>query len=521
MRKRKRIILTLTGLLVLQVAIWFSVYLSVKNVLFLDDSLEIAQTARSILEGRGFSLLSYPLPGLDILHKHGLISGDWPNLQKFPLPPFFLAVLFYIFGYSDEVITLSSVIPYFLILPPFFLFSLKIIKADLLSTSMGGILLIVNPVVVESSLIGQPEPGAIVLFLLSLTFILWKNLNHHYVLAGVTAALAYFNRQESILWISVAVLWIYFMEKRQIKPALQFFLTFLIAASPWLIYVVNKVGTPFFTLQGTLGIPAVTKTYPNYLYAEMSYIDPLRFVLTHPLEMLEKWVKLAWSFWQNLPKNSGIPLALVFFALWFFQKQNKRETRLKVFILGSLIFISFFTFLFYPEIRYFLFVFPILLIFGTKTYLKSIQRLKDRKIIFLFLILFFVLLNSLGLIPMITNLTKTTGYRYVKAEPIFIQGEFRDNDIIISNLPRLIGWYAKKKAATLPKKPSDIVKIEEKYNVNIKGIYLVSPSLHSLLPVWEEGWGEIQREKPRQIGEYKLIKLFPSGSLLYKKIHYN
>ena len=71
MNKRKKIILTFTILLVLQVVIWLSTYLYVKNVLYFDDSLEIAQTARSILEGRGFSLLSYPLPGLDILHKYG------------------------------------------------------------------------------------------------------------------------------------------------------------------------------------------------------------------------------------------------------------------------------------------------------------------------------------------------------------------------------------------------------------------------------------------------------------------
>ena len=100
------------------------------------------------------------------MNKYGFIFQDWPNLQKFPLPPFLLATLFDIFGYKDEIITLSSAIPYFFILPSFFLFSIKVLKADLLSTSMGGILLIVNPVVVESSLIGQPEPAAIVFFLI-------------------------------------------------------------------------------------------------------------------------------------------------------------------------------------------------------------------------------------------------------------------------------------------------------------------------------------------------------------------
>lgn len=521
MNEKKKIVLVFVILLILQAVVWFSVYLLVRNDLYYDDSLELAQTARSLLEGRGFSLLSYPLPGLDILYRYGLISGDWPNLQKFPLPPFFLSFLFAIFGYADEIITLSSAIPYFLILPSFFFFSLKILKADLLLTSMGSLLLIVNPVVVESSLIGQPEPGAIVLFLLFLTFILWKKLKHRYVLAGLIAVLAYFNRQESILWISVAVLWIYFIEKRQIKPALGFFLTFFLASSPWWIYVASKVGNPLFTLQGTLGIPAATKTYPYFLYAEMQYVDPMRFIFERPLEIFEKWAHQAWSFWRLFPLLAHIPLALAFFTVWLVERRDAEEKKLKFIIITSFLAVLVFAFFYIPEMRYFIFFFPLVTLFGSKRFLEAIRHIRKRKSVHFLLVVVFVAINSLGLVYSIREQKRQTFYRYERSELLDIRQSFSEKDLIVSNLPRLVGWYAERKAVTLPKKPDDIVKVEKKYGVEITGIYLTSPKILVLLPVWEKEWGKIQREKPKQIGKYKLIKLFPSGSLLYKKTHYD
>ena len=517
MNKKKRIILVFAILLTLQVVIWLAIYLTVKSDLYFDDSLELAQTARSLLEGRGFSLLSYPLPGLDILHKYGLIFQDWPNLQKFPLPPFFLSFLFAIFGYTDEIITLSSAIPYFLILPSFFLLSLKILKADLLSTSMGSLLLIVNPVVVESSLIGQPEPGAIVLFLLFLTFILWKKLKHNYVFAGLIAALAYFNRQESILWISVAVLWIYFIEKRQIKHALMFFLAFIFASFPWWIYVASKVENPLFTLQGTLGIPAGTKTYPNFLYAEMYYVDPIRFIFEHPLEIFEKWAHQAWSFWRLFPLLAHIPLALAFFAVWLVERRDSEERKLKFIIITSFLAVLVFAFFYIPEIRYFIFFFPLVTLFGSKRFLEAISYVEKRKNIHLLLVIVFVVINSLGLVYSIRELRRQTSYRYERSELLHIRQSFSEDNVLISNLPRLVGWYSKKKVVTLPKEPSDIIKVEKIYGLKITGIYLVSPKLLVLLPVWERGWGEILKNKPKQLDGYTLVKTFSSGSLLYKK----
>ena len=132
------------------------------------------------------------------------------------------------------------------------------------------------------------------------------------------------------------------MEKRQIKPALQFLLAFFVVSFPWWIYVASKVGNPFFTLQGTLGIPAGTKTYPHFLYAEMQYVDPIKFIFEHPLEIFEKWAHQAWSFWRLFPLLTHIPIALAFFTVWLVEKRDKEEKKLKFIILTSFLAVLFF-----------------------------------------------------------------------------------------------------------------------------------------------------------------------------------
>ena len=506
-------------LVLFQLLFFQIIYRNLKNYIYFDDSLELAQTARNLLTGKGFTLKTYTYQGLDKLNKVTIQSGNWPNFQRFPLPVLILSGLFKIFGQSDQVITFFSVCFYFLIFPAVVLLA-ESFNFGLVTAIVAGLILITNPLVLNSSLIGQPEIAGMILFSLFLGLFLRRS-GHKYFLIGLVAALAYLNRFESILWIIIFLFWFFVRNEKKNESFKNFkkvILVFVIFCLPWWIYVFSKTGNPFFSLQGAIGIPSGTITYPNALYAELEYIDPLKFVFTHPAEIFFKFIRYGRFFWQRFLVVGSISHHLfLLFLFWLLKKQSEEEETIKKPLILSFLSVSLASIFFTPEPRYLLFFFPVIILLGTRSFFQLIERFKKNNLIFyLLLISFFVVLNTKSFFKFISDIQENNYYRYEKQELADLKKVFDGNSVLISNLPRLTGWYGDRKSLYLPKSPQDIDFIEKKY-VKIDGIFLISSNLHPLLPVWRAGWEKILLDKPEKINNYYLKAVFESGSLLYLK----
>lgn len=516
MKKFHKDLFIVLGLVVFQITLWFFYYSIIHSQIYFDDVLEVAQTAKNVIEGKGYSMNSYSLIGLDYLKKEGLLGENWQNLQKAPLPIFILAGLFKVFGYSDFTITMSSAIPYFVVIPILFFLARNVFKIPVLPTIVACIILVTNQIFFEGSFLGHTEALAASFYMLFIFFLLQHKQKYSFFALGIIGGLAYLNRQESLLWFITAVLLYYLTNRKRLDVIWKPSLWFLIIALPWLAYMFSVVGNPLFTLQGELGILATTKSYPHFLNYELESVNPFIFIVTKPWEILEKWVMQAWFFLRGLPDFLKNPYSLAFFVVWLIESQKKNEQKLKSFLLVHFIVIAFFAFLFIPEPRYFLFLLPFIILFGTKVYFEKIQQFRKTPILFLFLVLLYLIFSSIRFIGFINDYKNKQAYRFNRDELSYISQVFKKDDVLVSNLPRAVGWYSDTRAVTLPKKPQDIKIVEQRYFL-IDGIYLVSRKVYPWLSSWEDSWAYVEDQTPKSLENFKLLKVFPSGSLLYKK----
>jgi 4-amino-4-deoxy-L-arabinose transferase-like glycosyltransferase len=78
------------------------------------DAQDYAQLGRQLAAGRGPTTRSMPWNGLDYLSRRAQADADagahdsWPNIVRFPLTPFLMAVGFAAFGPSDEAVHLPA-----------------------------------------------------------------------------------------------------------------------------------------------------------------------------------------------------------------------------------------------------------------------------------------------------------------------------------------------------------------------------------------------------------------------------
>jgi hypothetical protein len=85
--------------------------------------------------------------------------------------------------------------------------------------------------------------------------------------------------------------------------------------------------------------------------------------------------------------------------------------------------------------------------------------------------------------------------------------------VVISNDGHILSWYADRLALKMPVKWEHVQELEKM--APVEGIWLSNRFRWGNTPEADKEWLEIMRQKPAELGAYRLFAAYEDGSLLY------
>ena len=520
----------------------------------------MASAARNVVEGNGFYYQD--------IAPFQLNDSKFTNFRvpyDYILQASITAVLFKLFGISDIIAILPSILSFFLCTILVYLTAKRLFgeKAAVVST----LLVAINPLILFFSIRGGKEL-LLILFLLICFFILSKERKTaDFALVGMVLGLCWLTTPETIFYVLPFAVFAFFSQgKNKFLNCLMFILSFFIIGLPNLYRFYIYYGNPFFP-QHAIG-PALTLymgEFPNYAgIRTLTDISGINLISSFPMAFLDKYFSNMKNFVINF-YWLGSPFMMTFFLVGLFKKHEKTQGQLLV-LLCSLIAIQILAFSAQSYvIRRIVIFIPFVTIYavGFVRYVIGKVRFESKNIewaaiLFLFLLLatyndkasaliiiFFILIGSLtfkklslqdnlmkNIVIILTSiyLLKQTvlpiyynifGQMDVDTKPRFhyIPSLIKDNtsprEIIISDVPWAVGWYGERKSILLPDSISTLQKLEKKKTVD--AVLLTSEDVG-----FSKGkeWHDLLEEAPETFGGFELIDIYKDNEnkvLLYKK----
>ncbi|NLJ55568.1 MAG: glycosyltransferase family 39 protein [Firmicutes bacterium] len=490
---------------------WYYYYSHAFMALPYNDAMDYASMARNISLGRGFT--SRYLTPLSLAH----YGAPYPNLWRGPLWPLFLAGCFKLFGAAEPVVAAAGGFFYLAALPPLFLLGRKIVSQT--AAFLGCLLYIFSPLALFYSISGMTEPLALFL-LLCWVYLLFQAPGRSplfYLFTGGVAGLFYLARYNALVFLPLSLLYLWFCRREHEKDRLPKLIIYLggwlLVVSPWLWRNFQLLGNPFFSLQAYE--PAMfTLSYPGYtLYMLPEPVAVWAFILQHPGEILLKISTGLKTFLKNMPDPSFTGTAPLITVLFLAGSLVPRARKTKLFIaccflaqLTALLVIHYI-----PRLFFIFLPFYILFALAAVEYLLGFLPRPGWK---------YLLLTAFTALALLANLPPwhegnswhnwPQDYAPAIADAA---AQISPQGVVLSNDGHLLSWYADRLALKIPVQWAQVEELEKK--APIEGIWLSNRLRWGNTPEAEEKWLEIMREKPPQLGNYRLFNVYEDGSLFY------
>lgn len=540
--KRQKFLLP--GVLIIAAVVWYSYYSTVFAFLFLNDAMDYASIGRNIARGDGF-VSSYITP-LGLANKEGL---PHPDLWRAPLWPAVLAVFIRVLGATDQAVAIATGAFYIAGAAMVFLLGRELFGD--LTAFASALIYIFSAQNLLNSVSGMTETVSIFMMVLAVYLPVASRARNRWwgdVLAGAALGLFYLARYNALLFVPFFALFLWYRRRGESRnffgryrlktkradtlwPVVRYLAAFILVISPWLIRNYLLMGDPLFSLQKFE--PAMfTAAYPGYsMYMMPEKISVIEFIRTHPQEIWGKitagWNEFKEGFFD--PATTGVsPYLFWLFLLSLFipfnyGPENRQVTNHKgvrpllaacfVVQLAALLVIHFIY-------RLFFIFMPFYIIFGVAALVWFLRTAADR-----------LPVKKTGFIAVFTALfigvfiaTNLPSWDPIKKEEMPITG-LRESvravtdmstreDLIISNDGHLLAWYGDRYAAKLPLRVDMIPEMEKL--APLKLIYL-SSRISWNIPEADESWGRLFWGKPKEVYGFKLAKVFPDGSVIYRR----
>ena len=465
--------------LITALIIWGVFYFRHHEGLVVIDAMDIAQEARHFALGKG--LTTGFIKPLSILIQGG--DADLPDFYNSPVYVILLSNLFKLFGFTDQAVIGGSFIWAFLTGVLLLIFARLFFNLTL--SLLIFLLYAVNPGVIESAFSGLHL--SFLSFLLVLFCLIYCLRNRSSLIwtgvLGFLAGILYLSEFDFLLLsLPIAVLVIMDSGEKKGRHALIFGLGFFLAASPWLIRNAIVVGNPFFSLRW-FDFKAYTTAFPaNKIVRDF---DPL--LLSTPLPLiifLRKFfvfMRLMYRYWLALSHSFLIPF---FFASVLLRLGDKRGERVK-----KLVLLLFFSELLLiaagnGDLSRILIFLPLICLLGMMAVRSFLQKITFRsKTTFRVVIGIFFLINIYpGVSVLFFGLP---GQRYIS--PVFsraeaesikkgesleqIRGLIKSDEVVVSDIPWAVAWYANRNAIWLPWKVEQMKTLKRRFK-NVRFLYL-------------------------------------------------
>lgn len=510
-RHRYQTLFIILALLLLGGGTWYYYYRHAFMALPYNDAMDYASMARNISLGRGFT--SRYLTPLSLVH----YGAPYPNLWRGPLWPLFLAGCFKLFGATEPVVAAASGFFYWAALPPLFLLGRKILSKA--AAFLGCLLYIFSPLALFYSISGMTEPLALFL-LVCWVYLLFQAPGRSplfYLFAGGAAGLFYLARYNALLFLPLSLLYLWLAGRKDESnqfPKLAIYLGgWLLIAAPWLWRNFQLMGNPFFSLQAYE--PAMfTLSYPGYtLYMLPETVAVWSFILQHPAEMLLKISTGLKTFLKDLPDpafTGTVPLLTLFSGIGLLLPRARKT---KLFMAGCFLAQLAALLLIHYIPRLFFIFLPFYILFAlsaVENILSFLPRPGWR----------YLLLTVFTACTLLTNTPpwhEGNSWHHWPQEyaPAIADAavQIAPHEVVLSNDGHLLSWYADRLALKIPVQWAQVEELENR--APIAGLWLSNRLRWGNTPEAAEEWLEIMREKPPQLGNYRLFAVYEDGSLFY------
>lgn len=491
---------------------------------YTSDVMSYASMAQHFIEGKGFTLeIALPLE-VSLLQKEPLFpfaSARYPYLH-----PLWMALFLKTFGVSSFSIALSTGVAYVAFVGAAYLLAKKLFNEKVAIVS--SVFIMFDHIMLDCSINGLSESLYIVVFILSIYFIFRHKSNIDFFYAGLFFGLAQSIRMMGLVYIFPLLLFIALKEDQErLKKALLFLCAFTLFSFPafynnYQNYESIMGSTPKYYYLFNLN-PETLKHQAVKILANT--IDPFQYLRDHVGDFSSKVINN--TILQLKGVFSGKLVSIPFFYLSLislvFLKTRQDVKKFQIFIfalisiqlvLGSAVFVVY---------RYFQPFIPFLIIFSVALIFNFSERYASKKIINPILttgmIVIFLVLFPFK--PWNLNFADAKESRLVLSKwsgelGAFIQKNTEADNVIVSDVPWLTGWYGKRHSIWLPASPKLFNEMDEKI---IKVDYLfLSP--HYTLQRWENKHWQTLYRSPRKWAGFVPYKVFKYGSykaILYKR----
>jgi 4-amino-4-deoxy-L-arabinose transferase-like glycosyltransferase len=458
------------------------------------DSAKYADIANNILEGNGYSRSFTFFSG--IKNSNDFKStwlADWPP----PVTPLLISLSFKVFGVSDLSLKITTIL--------FFMFTLLVVCV--FTRRMYGDLAAVlvffaigfNHTLLKYAVSGGTE--IIFIFEIVLGFYLlslskkWANL-----LTLLLSMLMYLTRPQFFIFCFGFLIY-YLFNKYTFKKGILIFIS-LIAA--WM-----AVDVTFLSKFNGIGFLYSVFSFGPYGLSNVDASDQLRGVAgqINFQQILSRLFYNLYNFYKALPEIMNPYLFALFVISLFTLSKGKlqRSFNLSVIFMVGLTFLV--TALTIPFYRYLHPVVPLIYIVGVGALVEIFKDHKFKNIITIFLILFFAVGQTLGIVFLDSRFERKT--HNVGKAPIYAEMSYKlkeisgKDDVILTNLDTWGSWYGERKTIWFPLEPNMILPVKE----NIDYIYLTSYKMDDENYYMGKEWREIFTNPKTQkvLPDYKFV----------------
>jgi len=510
-------------ILVLAGIIWYGFYATHTKEITGSDDREYASIARNVVHGKGIVRnFVYPVE-INFFEKLPI-----PEFVHPPGYPLIIAGFFRLFGVSDFVALLPSLLSFFGLVLLLFFFAKGYL--EIRTVTVAAVILIFNREILDMSIVALSEIVYTLFFLLFFVLFVKARSSRDIFIAGILLGASHLIRENIYPLLLPLLVYLYFYpDLPRWKKMVIFAVGFLIPVVPNMIRSLSETGSPFFSY-GKFTLMAFTEKYPWLnVYRDVRMASLSEFLINEPGQFISKYLSNLVTAVEQIMSVSN-PYVLAFFIVemfyWKMSPEWKRIKMLFLFLLISqILFISLFTF----THRFFIPFLPMMILFASQGFLRisnewigAVRNQWKRRAsifsLFLFLILFMIPTAYIILKPGIplTLDSKTPPFGFLisggeaKSLNEFLKGELKEDQVVWTDLPEILEWEGNRWCGWLPTQVKMIYEIHKK--IPVDAILLTSLRTPSQM---EQEWKYLLFTE-NSLPLYRTVKVYKGRGLFAK-----
>jgi len=492
-RGRIAMLTAFAGVLIIASIMAYANYRLHYNGLLINDSHDYAQLAKNVFQGNG-----YATSVLRPIAYRFFQNLPQPEVTRMPGYPYLLSLLFRVTGAQDGSVAFFNGFWCVVLAGCVFLLAWELTRdpavsfaASLLTASMQGFL--------SHSL--QAEPNILYAALFTLFFWFYLKRREDYFLHGLCLGILQLVRANTqfvfLAFLLVTLLVASGGIKGKLLSVAKLVVGVMAGFSPQMVRNYLVTGTPFFSLY-SYSLLMFTKTFPAYnIWTQLVDVNPFSYIMGNPGEIAAKSVR--WLFLlikESIEFYHPVVLLLIGLPLTL-GTANPRVRHLRNMTILSMAIQLLLVLPFGAVPYYFLFFMPLLIVCSVSTIAEHAG--KYRLPVFAGQLIIFLVVS----VPFWKSSKPMNPFPAIGAEVAAITNA---DDVILTDIPWELAWYADRKSIWLPYDLATLEKIEGSLKVSY--LVLTNAITRPYTPYKDFIWTQFFQEPDQaKIHGYEQIKV--------------